>query len=129
MSIEPVSPAGVAAPVGAYSHAIRCGDTVYTSGQVAMDADGNVVGVGDIAAQVKQVFKNLDLVLESAGARRDQIVKMNVFLTDMDARAAVSKARREYVAEPHPASTLIGVNALAHPDLLVEVDAVAVLGE
>jgi 3-hydroxyisobutyrate dehydrogenase len=127
MSIEPVSPEGMAAPIGAYSHAIRCGDTVYTSGQVALDADGDVVGVGDMAAQAAQVFRNLDLVLASAGARRDQIVKMNVFVTDMSERAAVSKARREYVVEPHPASTLVGVDALAHPDLLLEVDAVVVL--
>lgn len=127
MTNQPISPAGFPKPLGAYSHAIRSGNTLYASGQVALDGDGNVVGVGEMAAQVRQVFENLDAVLTAAGARREQIVQMTIYLTDMGERAAVSKARADFVVEPFPASTLVGVNALAHPDLMVEVDAVAVL--
>ncbi len=63
----------------------------------------------------------------AAGARRDQIVQMSIYLTDMDDRSRVSKIRAEYVNEPFPASTLVGVSSLAHPDLKIEVDAVALL--
>jgi reactive intermediate/imine deaminase len=125
---EAVTSETLSPPIGAYSHAIRAGQLLFISGQVAFGPDGAVVGVGDMAAQVAQVFANLDAVLAAAGADRGNLTHLTIYVVDMDGRAEVSKARAEYVVDPKPASTLVGVNRLAHPDLLVEIDAIAVLG-
>lgn len=112
----------------AYSHAVRAGDLVVVSGQVARDADGRLVGQGDVAAQTRQVFANLDAVLRAAGCGPDDVVKLTVFVTDRSARAAVSRVRDEIFTEPRPASTFLVVAGLADPDLLVEIEALAWLG-
>jgi reactive intermediate/imine deaminase len=122
-----VSADGVAPPIGAYSQAIRAGNLLFVSGQVAFGADGQVVGVGDMEAQARAVFENLGRVVAAAGGGPGNITALTIFLTDMSRRAEVSKVRREFVVEPYPASSLVGVQALAHPDLLVEVEAIAVL--
>lgn len=127
MSNEAISPSDVAPPLGAYSHAVRAGNLLFISGQIAFDADGNVIGVGDMEAQARAVFANLGRVLAAAGAGPEHLTALTIFLTDMSRRADVSKVRREFVVEPYPASSLVGVNELAHPDLLVEVEAIAVL--
>jgi reactive intermediate/imine deaminase len=122
-----VSAEGVAPPIGAYSQAIRAGNLLFVSGQVAFGADGQIVGVGDMEAQARAVFENLGRVLAAAGGGPGNITALTIFLTDMSRRAEVSKVRREFVVEPYPASSLVGVQTLAHPDLLVEVEAIAVL--
>src|SRR5262245_56714622 len=114
-----------------YTHAVvvEPGRMVYVSGQVARDAAGKVVGPGDMKAQAKQVFENLKIALEAAGSDFANVVKLNSYLTDMTQMAAYRDVRKQYFGDlPHPpASTTIGVSRLVDPDLLLEVEAVAVV--
>ena len=103
------------------------GTTVYTSGQVARNSQGEVVGVEDAGAQTRQVLENLKSVLAEAGATLDDIVKVVVYVTNVDDFAEVHRVRAEYFQKDYPASTLVEVSALAGPDLLVEIEAVAVI--
>ena len=107
---------------------LRIGDTVYTSGQVAFDPDGNVVGAGDAGAQTRQVFENIRAVLAEAGATLDDVVKITAFLTDMNNYAAFSAARAEAFPNNIPASTAVSTPSLVMPEFLVEVEAIAVIG-
>ncbi len=107
---------------------VRVGDTIYTAGMVPFDADGNVVGPGDVAAQSRAVFANLRAVLAEGGATMDDVVKILVFLVDVGDFPAFSAARAEAFPGKVPASSVVGTPALAHPDLLVEVEAIAVVG-
>jgi reactive intermediate/imine deaminase len=117
-------------PVNGYSHAVAfSGRMLAVSGQVPADSRGQVVGAGDAAAQVRQVFDNLTAVLAAAGATMADVVKLTVFLTDLADLAAYRAVRDEYVsAERPPASSLVQVRGLVHPDFRVEVEALAVLG-
>ena len=117
------------APAG-YSQVVeaRGGRTLYISGQIALDASGNVVGSGDFTAQAKQVFANLKTRLDEAGASFNDVVKLNFYLTDASSLQIVRDVRDIYVnRENPPASTLVVVKQLVRPDLLVEVDAIAVV--
>jgi enamine deaminase RidA (YjgF/YER057c/UK114 family) len=106
---------------------VRGGRTLYISGQVALDASGNLVGSGDLAAQVKQVFANLKAHLDEAGASFNDVVKLNFYLLDASMLQLVRDIRETYVNRDHlPASTLVVVKELFRPDLLIEVDAIAV---
>lgn len=121
-------PDGVAAGKG-YSHVVTGpGQWVAIAGQVALDADGNFVGVGDPAAQARQVFANLDACLKAAGATFADVVKLNFYVTDIAYLPSIRTARDEYVdtASP-PASTAVQVTALFSPDALLEVEAYAVI--
>jgi enamine deaminase RidA (YjgF/YER057c/UK114 family) len=116
------------APAG-YSQVVevRGGRTLYISGQVALDSSGNVVGPGDFPAQVKLVFANLKARLDEAGASFNNVVKLNFYLLDADNLPIVRDVRDTYVnREQPPASTLVVVKQLFRPELLVEVDAIAV---
>ncbi len=128
MSIEVVTPKGVH-PATGYSHAVKMGGLVFVAGQVALDREGNVVGRGDIAAQVKQVFANLAAVLEESGSGLDLVGKITVFTTNLGFRPAISEARNAAFAPfgQAPASTFLVVSSLATPDMLVEIEAVAAL--
>jgi len=112
------------------AHAVRVGDTVYVSGQVALDPEGMVVGKGDLYLQSKQVFANIGYLLDEAGARLSDIVKLTAFLVDFDQFDGYATARRETFGNPPYsfAATGVGVTRLIHPDLLIEVEAVAVVG-
>lgn len=101
-----------AVAVGPYSHAVDTGDTIYLSGQTPVDpATGRLVP-GDIAAQAEQCFKNLFAVLEAGGLTGDQVVKVNVFLVDMNDFAAMNTVYEKQFAKPFPARTTIGVASL-----------------
>jgi reactive intermediate/imine deaminase len=123
------NPEGAPAPAGGYSQVVRVetGDTafLYISGQVAVDLQGQVVGVGDVAAQAEQVFKNLGAILAANGATFADVVKLNTYLLDIAHRAAVAGVRGRYLTGNPPASTLVAVSSLANPDWLIEVEAVA----
>ena len=122
-----LNPPGMHAPRG-YSHVVDvpAGRTIYLSGQVAFDAEGNVVGKGDFRAQTEQVFRNLKAALEAVGAGFSDVVKLNFYLPDVSQLAALREVRDRYLGSgPRPASTLVQVSALVHPDLLLEIDAVA----
>ena len=128
-SIRFLSPVGLAAPVG-YSHVVDAPARrlVFVSGQVPLDADGRLVGEGDIAAQTHQVFNNLTTALEAAGAAWHEVVKLNYFLRDVGHLAAVRSIRDEYLdTERPPASTLVEVSRLFRDDILIEIDAIAVV--
>lgn len=128
MAKDIINPAGMAPPSG-YSYAVRkSGTPVYISGQVALDAEGKLVGEGDAAAQTEQVFRNLRTVVEAAGGTMDDIVKITVFVTDPAYRPAVGAARLQHFREgQYPASTYLVVSGLAIPQLLVEIEAIAVI--
>ncbi|WP_295820646.1 RidA family protein [uncultured Deinococcus sp.] len=115
-------------PAG-YSHAaeVTGGRTVYISGQIALDDHGNVVGADDFEAQARQVFRNLGHVLAAAGLDFGAVVKLTIFLTDMQDIAAFRRVRDEFVntAAP-PASSAVQVAGLVRPELRVEVEAIAV---
>jgi enamine deaminase RidA (YjgF/YER057c/UK114 family) len=123
-----VNPPTVAAPIG-YSHAvIKSGTPVFVSGQVALDAQGKLVGEGDAAAQADQAFRNLQAVVGGCGGTLADVVKITVYVTDPAYRGAVVEARNRFLGPgPYPASTYVVVSALAVPQLLVEVEAVAMI--
>ncbi|GHO48040.1 RidA family protein [Ktedonospora formicarum] len=103
--------------------------TIYIGGQDAVDADGNIVGKGDLAAQTRQVLKNLRLVLDAAGARPEHIIKWNIYLVQGQSFQAGYEAFQEFWGrQPNPPIiTGMFVAGLAHPDFLVEIDAIAVV--
>ncbi len=121
-----INPPGVPAPPpGRYSHAVRVGDLLFVSGQVALDADGNVVGEGDIEAQSELVFDYLGRILAHQGATFDDVVSIRTFLTDMTMLPGHGAARRSRFTGEPPSSTTVEVSQLFRPGLLVEVDVVA----
>jgi len=118
---------GLAEPFSHYTDAVRAGNLLFVSGCVSIDADGNVVGVGDVVAQARQVFANIRLCLAAAGATLADVVKVTTFLTDINDRAAINAVRQEVFGHARPASTLVEISALVLPEFLIEVEAVAVL--
>lgn len=117
-----------------YSHAVAAqgpGKLVYVSGQVSWDREGRVVGKGDMRAQTRQVFDNVTHALRAAGAGWKDVVKVNGYMVGMTPQrlAEYREARGGYLEAAHlPASTLVGVECLVDPDLLLEVEVVAVVG-
>jgi 2-iminobutanoate/2-iminopropanoate deaminase len=103
------------------------GRTIYVSGQVSMDAEGNVVGEGDIKLQTQTVLEHVKTVVQQAGGRMDDIVKVTVFIRDMRLYDEIHEVRRRYFEEPYPASSMVEVSALIDPRLLIEIEAVAVV--
>ena len=127
-----INPAGLVKP-GVYTLAISVvgGKSIYVSGQVSQDAAGQLVGKGDLLVQTEQVYKNLGLALAGAGATFADVVKLNVYVVGFQSqqRALLQSVREKYVSKENPpASTLVGVQALARADFLVEIEAVAVVG-
>jgi enamine deaminase RidA (YjgF/YER057c/UK114 family) len=121
-----LEPAGIAPPPEPYTHAIRCGDTLYVAGQVAFDENNEVVGVGDARAQAERVWRNIRLAVEAAGGTLADVVKITIFLKDVR-HAPAEIGVREGLFEPgrYPVCTLVQVANLGLPDLLMEVDAIA----
>ena len=122
-----LSPDTLPAPFG-YSHVVDspADRIVYISGQVPLDTEGQLVGEGDFEAQTRQVFENLTCALEAADAAWGDVVKLNYFLTDLTQITSVRAIRDQYVdTERPPASTLVMVSGLFRPDVMVEIEAVA----
>lgn len=101
------------------------GNLVFLSGQAAIDQEGQVVGRGDIDAQIDQAMQNIERALHAAGSGVDRIFKITVYLTDMSHFESVMKMRERYFEQPWPADTTVGVMALALPELMVELDVIA----
>ena len=118
-------------PVNGYSHAVLfSGPIMVISGQVPVDADGNLVGKDDPEAQVRQVFDNLAAALAAAGATMAQVVKLTYFVTDMALLPTVRQIRDEFInTDRPPASSLVQVAGLVNPDFLIEVEALAATGD
>lgn len=119
----------VAVPRGIMSQgvAVPAGRMIFASGQVARDVDGQLVGRGDIRAQTRKTLQNLQAVLAEAGATMDDVVKVTVFVTNLSEHfAAIHEIRAEFFAAPYPASTLVEVSQLVDPEMLIEIEAIAV---
>ena len=115
---------GLAPPISHYCDAVRFGDLLFISGVPPTDAAGRVVSE-DVAAQARQVFLNMQRVLEAAGASFADILKVTVYLLDVNDRSRINPVRQEFFGAARPASTLIGVSELAIPGMKVEIEAVA----
>ncbi|MGD8795435.1 MAG: RidA family protein [Thiohalophilus sp.] len=115
------------AAIGPYSQAVRVDNTVYLSGQIPLDPESMELVGGDISAQIRRVFDNLSAVCQAAGGNLNNIVKLNIFLTDLTHFPTVNEIMGEYFAEPYPARAAIGVAALPK-GAEVEMDAVMVVG-
>ena len=101
---------------------------LFISGEGPFDLEGNLIGKGgDMEAQARQTFKNIEAALEAAGADFSNVVKLTIFVTDMSKTAGFSKARSEFIVPDYPAATLVGVASLGNDEMLLEVDAIAVL--
>ena len=124
---EEIRVAELAEPISHYTDAVRAGDLLFVSGFVPVDGEGRLVGGEDVAAQARQVFANLAAVLAAAGATFADVVKVTVYLTDIEDRAWINPVRQDVFRDTRPASTLVEVSALATPGAKVEIDAVALL--
>jgi reactive intermediate/imine deaminase len=129
MRTRTVNPDTVAPPASSYSHAVRLeldgAALVFVSGQLPLDAQGRLVGEGDMARQTEQVFENLRAILAANGATFRDVVKIGSYLTDLSQLAAMREVRARYLPEEPPASTLVGVSGLVLPEALLEVEVVA----
>jgi 2-iminobutanoate/2-iminopropanoate deaminase len=127
--VKRTNPPTLSKPTG-YTHIVEVNGparTVYISGQIAFDTDGKIVGAGDMKAQAEQVFKNLEIALTAAGAKFADIVKMNTYITDVSKAQAVRDVRARYFGDTTPASTFVQVAGLVRPELLLEIEVVAVV--
>jgi len=126
-----MNPQAVAPPIGSYSHAVRVETAdavwIYVSGQLALDAEGAMVGAGDLAAQTEQVFENLARVLAANGATFADVVKIQSYFSTLEGLQGSREVRARYLPSEPPASTAVRVAALLLPDALIEVDVVAVV--
>jgi len=118
---------GQAEPISHYTDAVEANGLLFVSGIVPVDADGRVIGGEDVVEQARQVFRNMGEVLAAAGAGFADVVKVTVFLTDVDDRARINPVRQEVFGEARPASTLVEVSRLAIPGAKIEVECVAAL--
>lgn len=121
---EQLTIAGLAPPVSHYCDAVRFRNLLFISGLVGVDAEGRIVGDGDAARQTRQIFDNMKKILDAAGAGFADVLKVTVFLTDIDDRPRINPVRQEYFGAARPASTLVEVSRLVRPDFLVEIEAV-----
>ena len=124
---EEIRVATLVEPISHYTDAVRVGDLVFVSGVVPVDAEGRLVGEGDIVEQARQVFRNMAEVLSAVGATFADVAKVTVFLTDVDDRAKINPVRQEVFGDAKPASTLVEISRLAVPGALIEVECVAAL--
>lgn len=116
------------AAIGPYSQAIKAGNTIYLSGQIPLDPQTMELVEGDIAVQARQVFTNLRAVCEEASGSLQDIVKLNLYLTDLDNFATVNQVMEEFFQAPYPARAAVGVKALPKGSQF-EAEAVMVLGD
>jgi 2-iminobutanoate/2-iminopropanoate deaminase len=120
----------VRAPSGHFSQAIAVeakGKLVFISGMTARRPDGTIAGVGDIDAQTRQVCENIRAAVQSAGGSMDDVCRVDVFVRNIEHFEKIHKVRREYFGSPAPASTMVEVTKMVHPDYLIEINAIALI--
>ncbi|HET8996507.1 MAG TPA: RidA family protein [Acetobacteraceae bacterium] len=118
-------------PSGHFAQAIAVearGRLVFISGMTSKGADGSVVGVGDLEAQTRQICENVKAAVEAAGGTMADICRVDVYVKDMSGFDVIHRVRREYFPDPPPASTMVQVSGFTHPDYLIEMNAIAVVG-
>ncbi|MCY0897529.1 MAG: RidA family protein [Firmicutes bacterium] len=118
------------APLGVFSQATKIeasGTLVFISGLTSRDPDGNVIGVGDVRKQTETILENMQTLLQDAGGSLDDVMKVTVFIRNMKDFDAIHEVRRRYFKPPLPASTMVEVSMLVSPELLIEIEAFAVI--
>ena len=118
---------GMPEPISHYTDAVRAGELLFVSGIVPVDGAGRLVGGDDVVAQARAVFDSLRVVLAAAGASPGDVLKVTVFLADVEDRARINPVRQAFFGDARPASTLVEISRLAIPGAKIEVEAVAVL--
>ncbi len=129
MARQYINPETLSSTSGRYTQVIKSGNMVFIAGQVSTDAAGKVIGEGDVKAQARQVYKNLEAALKSVGGSLADVVKTTTYLTKAENFPIWSPIRAEIWTSTPPTSTLIIVSGLALPAFLIEVEAIAILGD
>jgi len=127
MSREEIRVEGLAEPISHFTDAVRAGGFLHVSGIVAVDSQGRLVGGDDVVAQTRQVLDNMSAVLAAGGCRFEDVVKVTIFLTDVDDRPKINPLRQEAFGATRPASTLVEVSRLAVPGAKVEIECIALV--
>jgi 2-iminobutanoate/2-iminopropanoate deaminase len=117
---------GLMEPISHYVDAVVAGNTIYVSGCGAADENGKLAGRGDVAAQTRKTLDNMKIALAAAGGTLDDVVKVTVYLADVNDRQKVNEVRKEYFKDNKPASTLIQISKFALDGMLIEIEAIAV---
>ena len=114
-------------PIVGYSRVVRVGNIVHVAGTTATDSEGNIVGVGDARAQSHQAFKNIKWALESVGASLNDVVRTRIFVTDISKWEEIGSVHGEYFKDIRPVTTMVEVNHLINPEMILEIEVEAIL--